>query len=101
MTATLTPAGPTAGGSTPEPPHRINQDLPEPVLLHHTAALPGVTLLNRTQITGFSQQDGGVQAEALDLTPRPRAPLRARYLVAATAAARTMRADWRQAGRRP
>ncbi|MFO1245967.1 MAG: FAD-dependent oxidoreductase [Ramlibacter sp.] len=74
-------SGPDGWWPTPEPPHRINQIYLEPVLLHHTAALPGVTLLNRTQITGFSQQDGGVQAEALDLDTQTTRTLRARYLV--------------------
>src|SRR6476469_3905514 len=49
--------GPDTWWPTPEPPHRINQIYLEPILLEHTAALPGVTLLNRTQVTSFTQDD--------------------------------------------
>ena len=51
--------GPDTWWPTPEPPHRINQLFLEPILLQHTAALPGVQLLNRTQVTGFVQRAGG------------------------------------------
>src|SRR5690606_31868291 len=54
--------GPDTDWPTPEPPHRINQIYLEPILLEHTAALPGVTLLNRTQFLAFSQDDEGVVA---------------------------------------
>jgi 2-polyprenyl-6-methoxyphenol hydroxylase-like FAD-dependent oxidoreductase len=59
--------GPDAWWPTPEPPHRINQIYLEPILLEHTAALPNVTLLNRTQVTTSSRTPGGVTATALDL----------------------------------
>jgi len=52
--------GPDTWWPTPEPPHRINQLFLEPILLEHTAALPGVTLLNRTQVTTFAQEPGRV-----------------------------------------
>ncbi len=55
--------GPDAWWPTPEPPHRINQIYLEPILLEHAAALPNVTLLNRTQITDFVQDDDGVTRE--------------------------------------
>ncbi len=73
--------GPDAWWPTPEPPHRINQIYLEPILLEHTAALPGVTLLNRTQVTGFTQDGGGVQAQTLDLDTNGERTIRARYLV--------------------
>lgn len=73
--------GPDAWWPTPEPPHRINQLFLEPILLEHTAALPGVTLLNRTQITGFAQDAQGVQATALDLDHGTTQTIQARYLV--------------------
>jgi 2-polyprenyl-6-methoxyphenol hydroxylase-like FAD-dependent oxidoreductase len=86
-------SGPDGWWPTPEPPHRINQIYLEPILLEHTAQLPGVTLLNRTQITTFEQGAAGVTATALDLdagntgpdtghnTGRDTRRIRARYMV--------------------
>ena len=59
--------GPDAGWPTPEPPHRINQLFLEPILLEHAAAQPGVRLLNRTQVTQFTQDGDSVSAAAMDL----------------------------------
>lgn len=73
--------GPDAWWPTPEPPHRINQIFLEPVLLEHAAALPGVTLLNRTQVTQFEQDDQGVVATATDLDQGTTRSIRARYMV--------------------
>ena len=73
--------GPDTWWPTPEPPHRINQLFLEPILLERTAALPGVTLLNRTQVTSFTQQPGSVEATALDLDTQQERRIRARYLV--------------------
>lgn len=74
-------AGPDTHWQTPEPPHRINQIYLEPILLEHTAALPGVTLLNRTQLQSYRQDDQGVEAVLLDLDTQQTRTLRARYLV--------------------
>ena len=73
--------GPDTDWPTPEPPHRINQLFLEPILLEHTAALPNVTLLHRTQITGFEQFEGGVEAVATDLDSGAGRRIRCRYLV--------------------
>jgi 2-polyprenyl-6-methoxyphenol hydroxylase-like FAD-dependent oxidoreductase len=73
--------GPDTWWPTPEPPHRINQVFLEPILLQHAAALPGVTLLNRTQVTGFVQGENGVEATALDLDTQQERRIRCRYLV--------------------
>ena len=73
--------GPDAWWPTAEPPHRINQIYLEPILLEHAAALPEVTLLNRTQLTAFSQSDDGVQATLLDLDAGGERTVRARYMV--------------------
>ncbi len=73
--------GPDTWWPTPEPPHRINQIYMEPVLLEHTAALPGVTLLNRTQVTGFRQDANGVIATAIDLDTGATRTIACRYLV--------------------
>jgi len=73
--------GPDTWWPTPEPPHRINQIYLEPILLEHTAGLNGVTLLNRTQVTSFVQQEGQVDATALDLDTQQERRIRCRYLV--------------------
>jgi 2-polyprenyl-6-methoxyphenol hydroxylase-like FAD-dependent oxidoreductase len=73
--------GPDAWWPTPEPPHRINQIFLEPVLLEHAAAQPGVTLLNRTQVTEFTQDDEGVVATAANLDDGTTRTVRARYMV--------------------
>jgi 2-polyprenyl-6-methoxyphenol hydroxylase-like FAD-dependent oxidoreductase len=83
--------GPDTTWPTPEPPHRINQLYLEPILLEHTAALPGVTLLNRTQVTGFTQRDGHVDAVALDLDTQQERRIRARYLVGCDGGSSTVR----------
>ena len=76
--------GPDAWWPTAEPPHRINQIYLEPILLEHAAALPGVTLLNRTQVKAFEQNardEYGVAATALDLDDGSTRTLRARFMV--------------------
>lgn len=73
--------GPDGWWPTPEPPHRINQLYLEPLLLRHAAAQPGVTLHNRTQLSGFSQDDDGVTVQLADLDGGPPRSVRARYLV--------------------
>lgn len=74
-------AGPDAWWPTPEPPHRINQLFLEPILLEHAAAQPGVTLLNRTQVTAFVQDAAGVRVTGQDLDTGEARTLRARYMV--------------------
>jgi 2-polyprenyl-6-methoxyphenol hydroxylase-like FAD-dependent oxidoreductase len=59
--------GPDTWWPTPEPPHRINQIYLEPLLMDHAAAMPGVTLLNRTRVAGFTQSADCVTATAEDL----------------------------------
>jgi len=73
--------GPDARWPTPEPPHRINQIYLEPILLRHTAALPGVQLLNRTQFTAFTQDCKGVSITATDLDSHATHHIRCRYMV--------------------
>ena len=73
--------GPDTGWPTPEPAHRINQTFLEPILVEHTAALPGVTLLNRTQVAGFTQDASGVEAVARNLDTGEERRIRARFLV--------------------
>ena len=83
--------GPDTGWPTPEPPHRINQLFLEPILLEHAAAQQGVTLLNRTQVTGFAQGDRHVDAVILDLDTQQERRIRARYLVGCDGGSSTVR----------
>jgi 2-polyprenyl-6-methoxyphenol hydroxylase-like FAD-dependent oxidoreductase len=73
--------GPDGWWPTPEPPHRINQIYLEPILLKHTAALPGVQLLNRTQFAGFTQDHEGVTAVTTDMDSGVTRSIRCRYMV--------------------
>lgn len=72
--------GPDAWWPTPEPPHRINQIFLEPILLKHAAALPGVTLLNRTQMSTYVQDSEGVTVSVVDLDDGTTRDIRCRYL---------------------
>ena len=51
---------------TPEPPHRINQIYLDPLLAAEARSRPNVRYLNRTRVTGFTQSETGVIAEAVD-----------------------------------
>lgn len=73
--------GPDTWWPTPEPPHRINQLFLEPILLEHTASLSGVTLLNRTRVTSFVQEAGGVSAKLQDIDGDTERQISCRYLV--------------------
>lgn len=59
--------GPDTWWPTPEPPHRINQVYLEPVMFAHAAETPGLSILNRTRIVHFAQNDTSVRAIAEDL----------------------------------
>jgi 2-polyprenyl-6-methoxyphenol hydroxylase-like FAD-dependent oxidoreductase len=83
--------GPDTWWPTPEPPHRINQLFLEPILLEHTATLPGVTLLNRTQVVEIAQDAHGVVATALDLDTQEQRRIRSRYLVGCDGGSSTVR----------
>ena len=86
-------AGPDGWWPTPEPPHRINQMVMEPILLEHAAALPRVTLRNRTRVTGFTQDGAGVRADLHDLDTDAAHTLHARYVVGCDGGSSTIRAQ--------
>lgn len=73
--------GPDTGWPTPEPPHRINQIYLEPVLFAHAQATPGLRILSRTRIDGFTQDQDGVAATGTDLDTGQTLTLRCQYLV--------------------
>ncbi|WP_426959357.1 FAD-dependent oxidoreductase [Muricoccus radiodurans] len=74
--------GPDTWWPTPEPPHRINQIYLEPILFRHAKAMPGVTILNRTRVTGFTQDADGVTATAESLDHGSTTTIRTAYMVA-------------------
>ncbi|MCW5659252.1 MAG: FAD-dependent oxidoreductase [Burkholderiaceae bacterium] len=84
-------SGPDGWWPTPEPPHRINQTYLEPILLRHAAALPGVTLHNRTQLVGFEQDAEGVTVQLRELDGGAAKSVRARYLIGCDGGSSTVR----------
>lgn len=72
--------GPDTDWATPEPPHRINQIYLEPLLLKHAVAQEGVTVLNRTQVTDFVQDDDGVTVTLLNLDTQESQVVRVKYV---------------------
>ena len=72
--------GPDTEWDTPEPPHRINQIYLEPLLLKHAVAQDGVTLINRTQVTDFVQDEHGVSVTLLNLDTHVSQVLRVQYV---------------------
>jgi 2-polyprenyl-6-methoxyphenol hydroxylase-like FAD-dependent oxidoreductase len=83
--------GPDTWWPTAEPPHRINQIYLEPILLQHAAALPGVTLRNRTQLLGFEQEPDGVRVRLRNLDSGSEYALWTRYLVGCDGGSSTVR----------
>jgi 2-polyprenyl-6-methoxyphenol hydroxylase-like FAD-dependent oxidoreductase len=83
--------GPDTWWPTPEPPHRINQIYLEPVLFAHAQSIPGIRILNRTQLTTFDQHETGVTAIAADLAGGEDLTITADYLIGADGAHSTVR----------
>ena len=73
--------GPDTGWPTPEPPHRINQIYLEPLLLAHAVKQEGLSLLSRTRLIDFEQDDHGVLVSLEDLDTQEVRQLRVLYLV--------------------
>lgn len=84
-------SGPDTWWPTPEPPHRINQLYLEPILLDHAAGQEGVSIRNRTQVTGFVQDTGGVLATLLDLDTEQAQTVRCQYLIGCDGGSSTIR----------
>jgi 2-polyprenyl-6-methoxyphenol hydroxylase-like FAD-dependent oxidoreductase len=73
--------GPDTWWPTAEPPHRINQIYLEPTLSAYAETIPGLTLLNRVEITGFEQTSDGVTAQGTRLDNNEQITIRADFLV--------------------
>jgi 2-polyprenyl-6-methoxyphenol hydroxylase-like FAD-dependent oxidoreductase len=78
--------GPDTWWPTPEPPHRINQIFLEPVLFAHATSMPGIQILNHTQLTGFEQNAAGITATAADLDGGEDLTITAAYMIGADGA---------------
>jgi 2-polyprenyl-6-methoxyphenol hydroxylase-like FAD-dependent oxidoreductase len=74
-------SGPDGWWPTPEPPHRINQIYLEPALAAAAATFPGVTLLFRTRVTGFTEDADGVRAEAEEIGSGARVRIDCAWLI--------------------
>ena len=66
---------------TPEPPHRCNQIFFELLLFDHAAAMSAITILNRTRLDRFRQDETGVTAEVSNLDTGATETIAAEYLV--------------------
>lgn len=67
---------------TAEPPHRINQIYLEPVIFAHARKQKLITILNRTRLESFTQDEVGVTAETLDLDSGERTTIHADWMLA-------------------
>jgi 2-polyprenyl-6-methoxyphenol hydroxylase-like FAD-dependent oxidoreductase len=73
--------GPDTSWPTPEPSHRINQVYLEPILFDHAASQARIRILNRTEVTGFTQDGNGVCAVARDIGSSESTSITCAYLV--------------------
>ena len=83
--------GPDTGWPTPEPAHRINQIFLEPILFDHAAQMAKVTILNRTEIVSYAQDDGSADAIAQDLDSGESFHIECQYLVGCDGASSMVR----------
>jgi 2-polyprenyl-6-methoxyphenol hydroxylase-like FAD-dependent oxidoreductase len=74
-------SGPDGWWPTPEPPHRINQIFLEPVLHRRAAAMERLSVLYRTEVEGFEQDEAGITARARDLQTGEDVEIECAYLV--------------------
>jgi 2-polyprenyl-6-methoxyphenol hydroxylase-like FAD-dependent oxidoreductase len=74
-------SGPDGWWPTAEPPHRINQIYLEPVLFAHAEATDGVTILSRTRIDEFTQDEHGVSAKGVDLDTGEEVRVFSQYMI--------------------
>jgi 2-polyprenyl-6-methoxyphenol hydroxylase-like FAD-dependent oxidoreductase len=70
------------GWPTPEPQHRISQILLEPILYEHAKTFPGVEVRRGWRVERFTQHDGRVDVEAVEVSSGRRETHQARFLVA-------------------
>jgi 2-polyprenyl-6-methoxyphenol hydroxylase-like FAD-dependent oxidoreductase len=81
--------GPDTTWATPEPPHRVNQQYIEPILMDHVSKLDNVVLLNRTEFAGSTQDEFGVTASVKSASGTTY--VRGKYLIGADGARSAVR----------
>jgi len=69
------------GWPTPEPQHRISQVYLEPILSEHARSFPGVEIRRGWRVEGFTQGDGFVEVDAVEVSTGRHEFHRARYMV--------------------
>lgn len=74
-------SGPDGWWPTPEPPHRINQIFLEPILFAHAESLPGVTIVNRTEVEAVECFHDRVVVSIRDLDTGNTRLVTCRYLI--------------------
>ncbi|MEJ8810282.1 FAD-dependent oxidoreductase [Variovorax ureilyticus] len=74
-------SGPDGWWPTAEPPHRINQIYLEPVLFAHAETTKGITILCRTRVDEFTQDDHGVSAKGVDLDSGEEVRIFSQYMI--------------------
>lgn len=75
--------GPDTSWSTPEPPHRINQQFLEPIMMEFVAGLSNVTLLNDTTYIDFAERAGGVEVRVTNNDGTEPITIRGAYMIGA------------------
>lgn len=79
------------GWPTAEPAHRVNQTFFEPILSRRAASDPRITVLNRTQIQRYEQDQDGVTAFGENLDTGAAVEIRSDYLVGCDGGRSTIR----------
>ncbi len=79
------------GWPTPEPQHRISQIFLEPILYEHAKTFPGVEVRRGWRAERFTQHDGRVDVEAVEVSSGRRETHQARFLVAGDGGRSTIR----------
>jgi 2-polyprenyl-6-methoxyphenol hydroxylase-like FAD-dependent oxidoreductase len=85
------PEGPDTGWPTPEHPHRINQLYFEPILFAHAKSQPRITILNGTELEGFTQNEDGIVAVTRDFDRGAGVSIACSFLVGCDGARSTVR----------
>ncbi|HEY2663832.1 MAG TPA: FAD-dependent monooxygenase [Candidatus Binataceae bacterium] len=79
------------GWPTPEPQHRISQIFVEPILYHHARTFPAVEIRRGWRVENFSQRDGEVSVEVVEIVSGRRETHRSHYLVGCDGGRSTIR----------
>jgi 2-polyprenyl-6-methoxyphenol hydroxylase-like FAD-dependent oxidoreductase len=73
--------GPDTWWPTPEPAHRINQLYLEPIMFSHAASVPRLSILNRTRVIDFLQNESNVITTVEDLATGKTREISSAYLL--------------------